>query len=366
LDEDKPQLFFYIPNDFWHETSSLNGDFWEDSFDIKVMNSFDKIWDEAQQKVKKSHVISPHPQKALSHGSQNASEELIHALNWIRGQKTEYEIECIKKANEKASWGHKKAHKLFIDGASEWDIFQNYLLASRQRESDLPYNSIVAFNRNSAVLHYQFPKHKGSGETFLIDAGARYLGYCSDITRTHLKDSVEPVYKEIHHFLNEAQKKLCEMVKPSVQYVDIHRQAYHDIAHLLIQFNLFKGSFAQAIELNLPFTFYPHGVGHPIGIQVHDVGGKQIDSQGSIATQPEDFPFLRTLRTIQENDVLTIEPGFYFISPLLEDLRGKKETKNLLNWELIEKLTPYGGIRIEDNVVARPIGPENLTRPFVP
>lgn len=361
-----PQLFFYIPDDFWHETSSLNNDFWEDSFKIEISNDYKKSWKQAQKNAGKNIVISPSVELAIQHGCQAPDSTFLSRMHWLRTQKTDYEIECIRLANKKAALGHLKAKELFLNGAGEWDIFQNYLLASGQRESDLPYNSITALDKNTAVLHYQFPKRNEDGQTFLIDAGARVNGYCSDITRTYVKDEVDPKYKSILAYLNDCQQQQCEMVRPGFSYIDLHRKAFEDVAQLLVEFDLFRGSKEEAFEKNLPYYFFPHGLGHPLGIQVHDVAGKQKDPSGTPVEQPKDFPFLRTLREIRANDVFTIEPGFYFIPLLLQELKNHGTLASSFNWTLIEELTPYGGIRIEDNIVARNEGPENLTRPYLP
>ncbi len=364
--EEKPKLYFHIPDDFWHEVSALKGEFWEDSFDIKVFNNVEKAWKEAASPNSSSVISSSEPSLAVQFGCKIADTTLLSKLHWLRNQKTDYEINCLRLANEAAAKGHNRARELFLQGASEWQIFMEYLIASGQRETELPYNSIVALDDNSAVLHYQFPKKRLSGNTFLIDAGARYNGYCSDITRTYVQNSVNSVYKEILQKVDDNQSKLCEMVKPGVEYVDIHRTSYEMVADLLIDFNIFNGTKDEAIANRIPFHFYPHGIGHPLGLQVHDVGAKQANPEGATVKQPEDFPHLRTLRTIQENDVLTIEPGFYFIPLLLKPLRENNKTGSLFNWDLIDSLIPYGGIRIEDNIVATISGPKNLTRTFLP
>ncbi len=365
-DSDKPSLFYFIPEDFWHEVSSLKGEFWEDFFDIKVFNDVEKAWQEAEEPSKDCAVISPNTQLAQKHHCQPASSLLLSKLHWTRSQKSDYEIECIRLSNEKAAKGHLRARDCFLEGGSEWTIFMEYLVASDQRENEIPYNSIVALDRNSAVLHYQFPKKEGSGSTFLIDAGARVHGYCSDITRTYVQNSVDTQYKEILARVESNQKALCAMVSPGVDYVDIHRASYEMVAQILIDFNLFSGSLEEALASKVPFHFYPHGIGHPLGLQVHDVGAKQNDASGKPIQQPEDFPYLRTLRTIQAQDVLTIEPGFYFIPLLIKPLKENPSISKKINWSLIESLSKYGGIRIEDNVVALEGGSKNLTRPFLP
>ena len=366
LGQKKPELYFYQPDDFWHEVSQLNNDYWEDSFDIKVFNNYEKIWETLDNLNSQVSFISPSPGKAIEKGCLEVGSRILSKLHWIRSGKTDYEIHCLEEANKSAALGHLAAKKAFFEGKSELDILSDYLSASKQRESDMPYGSIVALNQNAAILHYQFPKNIPNGNSFLIDAGARFKGYCSDITRTYSLENSHSVFKSLLSTMERDQKDVGNMVKPGMDYIDIHREANNRITQLLIDSNIIKTSLEEAIEHKLTFSFFPHGIGHPLGLQVHDVCGKQLNEEGTLAEQPEEFPYLRTLRTIQNNDVLTIEPGLYFIPMLLDKLKQDSKLKPLVNWTLVDELIPFGGIRIEDNVVAKKDGIKNLTRPFLP
>jgi Xaa-Pro dipeptidase len=115
------------------------------------------------------------------------------------------------------------------------------------------------------------------------------------------------------------------------------------------------------VETALTSVFYPHGIGHLLGLQVHDVGGFQKDASGAKIDRPCDHPFLRLTRKLEDGCVVTMEPGFYFIDQLLNEAKQKPNGKKI-NWSRVEQLKRFGGIRIEDNVAARPGGHENLTR----
>src|SRR5690606_32287219 len=144
------------------------------------------------------------------------------------------------------------------------------------------------------------------------------------------------------------------MVKPGIDYLDIQDETHVFIAESLINRSILKNiTVDQALDLDLVSTFFPHGVGHALGLQVHDVAGKQINSQGTPSQKSSKHPYLRTLRVIQEMDVLTIEPGIYFIPMLLKDLKANSKTSSLVNWSLVDELIPFGGIRIEDDIAAR-------------
>ena len=315
----------------------------------------------------KHACLTPQPDVAVELGIELLDESLISALNWSRISKTSYEVECIKKANEIAAKGHLAAQKGFLQGFDERKIHNLYLQTTHHTEEELPYGNIIAFNEKAAVLHYQHKRVDVSGCSFLIDAGARYLGYCADITRTHFTEKIHPVFKEIHGQLNHQQQKLCSLVLPGKDYEDIQEKTHKGIAEILLNVGLIKDvSISGSIESGITSTFFPHGVGHALGIQVHDVAGKQIDEQGTPAPTNQKHPFLRTLRDIQNDDVLTIEPGIYFIPLLLNKAKDYPETNKFINWDLVEELAPCGGIRIEDNIWASKDGPINLTRPYLP
>jgi Xaa-Pro dipeptidase len=107
--------------------------------------------------------------------------------------------------------------------------------------------------------------------------------------------------------------------------------------------------------------FFPHGIGHHLGIQVHDVAGRQKDPSGTPAPPPPEHPYLRNTRTIEPGHVFTIEPGIYFIPMLLRPFRSGPDA-SAFDWDAIDALTPLGGVRVEDNVVVTAAGPRNLTR----
>ena len=159
------------------------------------------------------------------------------------------------------------------------------------------------------------------------------------------------------------EQELVNLVKPGVAYPDLHSDAMTKIGKLLLDLSICFGSLEALLQDEIPQLFMPHGVGHLLGVQVHDVGGHLKDMNGSIELPPAHSPFLRNTRVMSENMVFTVEPGCYFIPNLLEAQRNTKKGK-LINWKIIEQLYPYGGIRIEDNILVTKDGPENLTRQF--
>lgn len=299
---------------------------------------------------------------------------LLAALDWYRGTKTPYEVACLREAQRVAGLGHAAVRRGIEDSHSEHQLHLDYLVASQQLDPDLPYPNIIAWDEASAVLHYQKRRTRAPapGRTFLIDAGARCNGYASDVTRTYCSEGCRSEEaagsSEFHALLDgmeHLQQGLVKEVRPGLGFIALHRMAQTQVAQLLCEVGVIRAAPADALERGLVFPFFPHGLGHHLGLQVHDVGGRQVEPSGTLRAPPEDCPHLRTTRDLETGHVITIEPGLYFIPTLLEPMRTGA-TRDLLNWKLLDVLISWGGIRIEDDILVTQNGYENLTRPFVP
>jgi Xaa-Pro dipeptidase len=197
--------------------------------------------------------------------------------------------------------------------------------------------------------------------SFLIDAGAQYNGYVSDITRTYAWRS-DNLFAHLIKELNDEQLALIDTLRAGQCYTDYHVQMHQRVAKLLKNNKLVNGLSEESIvEQGITCPFLPHGLGHPLGLQVHDVAGFMQDEKGTHLAAPSKYPFLRCTRLLQPGMVLTIEPGLYFIDSLLAPWRNSKFGKHFA-WDQIDALKPYGGIRIEDNIVIHEKRTENMTR----
>jgi Xaa-Pro dipeptidase len=161
---------------------------------------------------------------------------------------------------------------------------------------------------------------------------------------------------------DQLQLALCAQVKVGLDWRDFHQASYRAISEFLREVGLINVSADEAIDSALTSVFYPHGIGHLLGIQVHDVGGTQRDAAGGTIERPYNHPFLRLTRQLEEGCVVTVEPGFYLIDQLLDEAK-LKPIGRMIEWSRVEQLRHFGGIRIEDDVVARQGASENLTRP---
>lgn len=347
-----PMLWLYQPVDFWHANLELPDEPWQQAMEIRFSETRDAPSVAMAGKVA---VIGDPTGLAEVPGDHNPAP-LLAAVDETRVRKTPYEIACLARANEIAVHGHKAARDAFLAGGSEFDINLAYQQATGQREAEAPYHSIIGVNEHAGTLHYQYYDTLAPAQprSLLIDAGVRYRGYCSDITRTTPAPG-EKRFAALVHGLESLQQRLCDMVAPGVAYVDIHRKTHQGLAVLLSAAGVVSGLDDDAVvEQGITRAFFPHGIGHFLGVQVHDVAGK-------LEPSPDDAPFLRLTRTLEEGMVVTIEPGLYLIpsllDPVLEGPLGK-----YLNREAIAELRGCGGIRIEDNVVVTADGARNLTR----
>jgi Xaa-Pro dipeptidase len=357
-----PVLVYYQEKDYWHAPPANPEGYWADHFDVRIVHSLDDIREHIPQEREKCILIGEIEDAAHGLGIERVNpSSALNILHFARAAKTGYELCCMRAASRRAAAGHVAAEAAFREGRSEYDIHLAYCRATGHTEPELPYGNIVALNANGAVLHYQHQSRHTPEEvrSFLIDAGAKVLGYAADITRTYsLKDDEFGVLIERFDGL---QTSLVGAIRAGVSYSDLHLDAHRRIADLLLEFELAKGSSEALVETGVTSAFYPHGLGHLLGLQVHDVGGLMADEKGNVIDRPSGHPYLRLTRTLQEDQVLTVEPGIYVIDMLLDELKGTPGD-DLINHERVAWLRPYGGIRIEDNVRVTETGCENLTR----
>ncbi|HET7437773.1 MAG TPA: Xaa-Pro dipeptidase [Thermoanaerobaculia bacterium] len=359
----KPKLIYWQPVDYWHKPAGTPRETWVEKFDVIMIANED----EARQYMPKGRTafIGEWDSRFAEWADFTPNDEaLLNSLHYDRAWKTEYEIECIYRANILGAKGHRAAERAFRAGKSEYEIHIDYLAAARATEDELPYGNIIALNENGSVLHYYQHIRERFDEpdrhSFLIDAGASYLGYASDITRTYSQRNDE--FQALIDAMDRAQQSLVAAIKPDIDYADIHMLAHRRVAELLVEFGFVKDLDAEGVlEKRISSTFLPHGVGHLIGLQVHDVGGFMGDRHGKTIAKPEGHPYLRLTRKIEPGMVFTIEPGFYFIEPLLAELKNADHSK-YVNWEKVDAFRKFGGIRIEDDVLVLENGVDNLTR----
>lgn len=357
----KPVLYNYQPIDYWHAAPPVPESWWADYFDIHDVSEPEAWLNEVADSARLA-VIGDAP--VLAERFQNAglnSTGLLHTLHLARTIKTPWEMGCLAAANHRAALGHQSVAEGFTSGVSEFDLQMLYLQATKHRDNDTPYGNIVALNEHAGVLHFTELSRQAPEllRSLVIDAGADVMGYASDITRTYTTQK-DGVFADLIQAVDQLQLKIVNQVLVGADYRDLHVQTHHYVAETLQQLGIVRLSPEQQVESRLTSAFLPHGLGHFLGIQVHDVAGL-VDDAGESIARPDGHPFLRLTRRLEAGNVLTIEPGVYFIEQLLEPWRRSAHAQ-AINWDLIAELKPFGGVRIEDDIVVTEAGPRNLSR----
>jgi len=359
---EKPVLIFYQPHDYWHVVPGAPSGYWTHQFDIRIVNSIDDIATHLPESREKSIIIGEIIDAALAFGIERVNPTTaINILHYARGVKTPYELAVMRLSSKRGAVGHRAAEQAFRGGASEFDIHRAYCKAVSHTDPELPYGNIIALNAHGAILHYTNLDRDppADSRSFLIDAGAQVHGYASDITRTY--SNGDERFQALIDRMESMQQSIVTKVRAGLDYRDLQIETHRQLAAVLVDAELATGDPDTLLATGVTTAFFPHGLGHLLGIQVHDVGGFMKNESGTTIDPPSGHPYLRLTRELEENMVLTIEPGLYAIDLLLENLRGSA-AENHVNWTNVDWLRPFGGIRIEDDVRVMVNDRENLTR----
>ena len=359
---EKPVLIYYQPRDYWHVVPGSPEGFWTNQFDIRVVHTTDDVAKHLPRNRDNCIIIGEIDDDTNTFGIERVNPTTaINILHYARGVKTQYELAAMRLASRRAAAGHTAAEAAFRNGLSEYEIHRAYCKAVSHTDPELPYGNIIGLNHHGAVLHYTDFDRQAPAElrSFLIDAGAVVHGYASDITRAY--SFGDQRFQDLIDQMESLQQDIVSRVSVGVDYRELHINTHKMIAQVLVDAELAAGDPDTLLETGVTSAFFPHGLGHLLGIQVHDVGGFMESEGGTTIDPPSGHPFLRLTRVLEENMVLTIEPGLYAIDMLLENLRGTP-AENHVNWNTVDWLRPFGGIRIEDNVRVLVNDRENLTR----
>lgn len=350
----KPRLVRTVVDDFWEVAAPPESDhFWAGFEVVEVKPGM------AGDALPGGHVAVITRDQGTAPSGEVNPVQLLAALDQARTKKSAYEIECLAAATARAVAGHVRARQRFEGGTpSELELHLAFLEGSEQDEARAPYQNIVALGAHTAILHYvAYQRERVTGDTsFLIDAGAKVLGYGSDITRTYVRGtgSVARRFGDLVARVDGVQQEIVRLIRPGMPYEDLHDQAHRLLAVALRELGIGRGSAEELVDRGVTRALFPHGLGHSLGITVHDVGMKPRPPR-------TENRFLRNTSAIEPGQVFTIEPGCYVIDGLLQPLR-QDERRDLLDWSAIAELRAFGGIRIEDNVLVEAGGTRNLTR----
>ena len=279
----------------------------------------------------------------------------------LRRAKDARELALMREAADATHRGHmaglRKARAGMSERALQIEIEVEFFRTGAERTA---YGSIVGGGPNAATLHLApTAREFGEGELILVDAGAEVGGYASDVTRTYpVGPRFEGIQRDLYSLVLGVQERAIAGVRPGVEYKDLHLAASVEIAQGLVDLGLLRGEAEGLVERDAQALFFPHGLGHMLGLATHDAGGC-LEGRA-----PSDRPTLRYLRAdlpLQPGYVVTIEPGIYFIRALLEDADLRERYRGDVVWERVDALLDFGGIRIEDDVLVGEEGPEVLS-----
>ncbi len=360
----RPRLIRYAPEDYWYEQGGVTDPFWLASFEVQEAGTLEAAW-KALGPAPGAAYVGNEIERAEAAGLRVNPQPLVARLDWLRSYKDAYEVFCLEEATRVGARAHRAAREVFARGGSELEIHDAFVAAAETTEAQLPYPTIVALDEKAATLHYERKRSLRGGRVLLLDAGVASRGYACDITRTTPADGCDARFRRLLTLVDGLQRELARAATPGRPYLDVHLEAHRGVARALAETGVLRVGAEEAFAKGLTHPFFPHGVGHHLGIQVHDVAGRQADPAGTPTPPPKEHPYLRNTRTIEAGQVFTIEPGIYFIPMLLRPLRSGP-LASTVDWDVVDALSPLGGVRVEDNVLVTASGPRNLTREALP
>lgn len=303
-------------------------------------------------KIQIMDLLGIHPSKQ----KEAASLALIQAVVKMRSTKEAQEIEAIDHACDVGYMMHTTAQRLIRPGVTERYIGGQVDGIARSLANQVSFATI--FSQHGEIMHGNPSEAKlEAGRLALCDAGCELDDYCSDHTRTMpVSGKFTQRQLEIYSIVEACHDYVLEVAKPGVRYMDVHFAVCRMMTERLKELGLMKGDTDEAVRAGAHAMFLPHGLGHMMGMDVHDMEGLgQIYVGFDDETRPNLEQFgtncLRMGRRLQEGFVVTDEPGIYFIPALIDEWRAKGHCAEFINYDKLETYKDFGGIRIEDDVL---------------
>eukprot|EP00271_Cylindrocystis_brebissonii_P013077 TRINITY_DN32651_c0_g1_i1.p1 TRINITY_DN32651_c0_g1~~TRINITY_DN32651_c0_g1_i1.p1 ORF type:complete len:500 (+),score=104.91 TRINITY_DN32651_c0_g1_i1:210-1709(+) len=298
----------------------------------------------------------------------NSDLTKLHAsITECRVFKSKKEQDLLRYVCRVSSAAHVEVMRAIKPGEMEYQSearFLHYMYGTGGCRN-VSYTCICASGENSGTLHYGHagaPNDKliKAGEIALFDMGAEYNCYCSDVTCTFpVSGKFTADQRMVYETVLAAQRAVMAAMRPGVNWQEMHRLAERTILEHLKKGGLLKGDVGEMADLFMGAVFMPHGLGHFLGLDTHDVGGYP---QGVVRSEEPGLKSLRTARTLQAGMVITVEPGCYFIDMLLDAALEAPETAHFFVPSVLDRFRGMGGVRIEDDVLVTADGIENFTR----
>lgn len=221
------------------------------------------------------------------------------------------------------------------------------------------YHTTVGSGPNASVLHFSpGPREVGPGEFVLIDAGCHVEGYTADVTRTYVKGPISQRHRDLHAVVLDAERAAIAGCTPGTEWRELHLRTAQRLAEGLVHLRILRGEPVGLVERDAHANFFPHGLGHLVGLGVRDASGLL---PGRERSDRFGLAFLRMDLPLRAGLVTTVEPGLYFIEPLLRQQARRDRFADCTDWAEVDRWIGIGGVRIEDDVLVTETGPVNLT-----
>lgn len=288
--------------------------------------------------------------------------EAFARLEHLRRPKDADEVSLVEQAVQATQAGFERIPEWLGPGRSEWEVGvrleATFFMAGAQKTG---YGTIVGSGKNSAVLHWP-PTYRRmhEGELVLVDAGAEIDGYTADVTRVYpVSGSWSARQSDLYEMLLAAQLQAIHGCRIGVEWGELHVATALQIARGLRELGVLQCSPEEAVESEAIALFFPHGLGHMVGMGVRDASGVSPGRK-----EPRHFAGVRVRMDLplEENYLVTVEPGVYFIPALLHDKEKRDRHAGRVAWDALEPWIELGGMRVEDNILVTAQGPRNLTR----
>ncbi|CAN6663334.1 hypothetical protein TRVA0_035S00232 [Trichomonascus vanleenenianus] len=290
-----------------------------------------------------------------------ASETFKAAIEEARMLKDEYEIALMKRASEITDNSHMAVMSALPIEQEEGHIHAEFVYhAMRQGSKFTAYDPICCSGTDCGTLHYVKNDQPLDDKLLvLIDAGAEWKGYAADVTRTFpISGEWTKEARQIYETVQDMHNQTMSKVAPGTSWDELHKLSHKVLIKHFLELGIFNnGTEDEIFESRVSTAFYPHGLGHLLGLDTHDCGGKP-----NYEDPDPMLRFLRLRRDLQESMVVTVEPGCYFNEFLLEPVAKNPAQSKFLDHEVLKRYMPVGGVRIEDDVLVTATGFENLTK----
>jgi len=352
--------------------------FWKDMYAVDEVRFVEQLTDVLSTEIKCQTVYVMHGTNSDSKNAHKQltfpgidkftvdKEKLFPVLSECRVIKSDLELDLLRYVNRVSSDAHRTVMKKIKAGLSEFQMEAVFLYECYYKGGcrHCSYTCICASGDNGATLHYGHagaPNNKQiqDGEMAVFDMGAEYHCYASDITRSFpVNGKFTQDQRIVYETVLAAQEAVMKSMKPGVLWPEMHRLANRVICEEFKRHGLLKGDVSDMMKHHIGAVFMPHGLGHFLGIDTHDVGGYPAGTERIL--EP-GIRSLRTVRRLEPGMVITVEPGIYFIDTVLDKAAQDPNQSQFLNMEVINRFRKFGGVRIEDDVIVTQHGMENMT-----